>query len=121
MRALGFEPKKEEIKKVSTIFKIFKFMFFFPFPHCIYLIFKKNISIQMIADVDREGRGVIEFPDFLDLMTVKMAERDPREEILKAFKLFDSENRGKIGLKDLKRVARELGESKKNFFFFSPY
>jgi len=80
MRALGFEPKKEEIKK-------------------------------MIADVDREGRGVIEFADFLDLMTVKMAERDPREEILKAFKLFDSENRGKIGLKDLKRVARELGET----------
>lgn len=41
MRALGFEPKKEEIKK-------------------------------MIAEVDREGRGVIEFQDFIDLMTVKM-------------------------------------------------
>jgi hypothetical protein len=26
----------------------------------------------MIADVDREGRGVIEFGDFLELMTVKM-------------------------------------------------
>ena len=44
MRALGFEPKKEEIKK-------------------------------MIADVDREGRGLIEFQDFLNLMTVNMAER----------------------------------------------
>ena len=41
MRALGFEPKKEEVKR-------------------------------MIADVDREGKGVIEFPDFLELMTVKM-------------------------------------------------
>ena len=80
MRALGFEPKKEEIKK-------------------------------MIADVDREGRGVIEFQDFLDLMTVKMAERDPREEILKAFRLFDDDNTGKISLKNLKRVARELGET----------
>lgn len=80
MRALGFEPKKEEIKK-------------------------------MIADVDREGRGVIEFQDFLNLMTVKMAERDPREEILKAFRLFDDDNTGKISLKNLKRVARELGET----------
>lgn len=41
MRALGFEPKKEEVKR-------------------------------MIAEVDREGKGVVEFPDFLELMTVKM-------------------------------------------------
>ncbi|KRX00679.1 hypothetical protein PPERSA_00906 [Pseudocohnilembus persalinus] len=80
MRALGFEPKKEEIKK-------------------------------MIQDVDREGKGVIEFQDFLELMTQKMAERDPREEILKAFRLFDDDNTGRISLKNLKRVARELGET----------
>jgi len=26
----------------------------------------------MIKEVDREGKGIIEFPDFLELMTVKM-------------------------------------------------
>lgn len=39
-----------------------------------------------------------------------IANRDPREEILRAFELFDTENNGLISLQDLRRVARELGE-----------
>merc|ERR1712027_262672 len=62
MRALGFEPKKEEIQK-------------------------------MISDVDDDGSGTIGY-----------------EEILKAFRLFDDDETGKISFKNLKRVAKELGE-----------
>ncbi|XP_074864301.1 centrin-2 isoform X1 [Carettochelys insculpta] len=80
MRALGFEPKKEEIKK-------------------------------MISDIDKEGTGKISFNDFLVVMTQKMAEKDSKEEILKAFKLFDDDETGKISFKNLKRVAKELGEN----------
>lgn len=80
IRALGFEPKKEEIKR-------------------------------MIADVDKEGTGKISFVDFQQLMTVKMAEKDSNEEILKAFRLFDDDDTGKISFKNLKRVAKELGEN----------
>jgi len=65
----------------------------------------------MIADADRDGSGVIDFPEFLDMMTQKMAERDPREEMLKAFRLFDDDETGKISFKNLKRVAKELGEN----------
>merc|ERR1712071_677939 len=49
---------------------------------------KKEEIRKMIADADRDGSGVIDFPEFLDMMTQKMAERDPREEMLKAFRLF---------------------------------
>lgn len=80
MRALGFEPKKEEIKK-------------------------------MISDIDKDGNGTIDFNEFLEMMTAKMSERDSKEEILKAFRLFDDDEKGKISLHNLKRVAKELGET----------
>ncbi|CAG9859720.1 unnamed protein product [Phyllotreta striolata] len=80
IRALGFEPKKEEIKK-------------------------------MIADIDKDGTGQISYEDFMQLMSVKMAEKDSKEEIMKAFRLFDDDETGKISFKNLKRVAKELGEN----------
>jgi len=83
MRALGFEPTKEEIKK-------------------------------MIADVDKDRSGTVEYSEFLEMMAVKMSQRDTREEILKAFRLFDDDETGKISFRNLKRVAQELGESIKD-------
>ena len=80
MRALGFEPKKEEIRK-------------------------------MIADIDADGSGTIDFQEFLEMMTAKMSQKDSKEEILKAFKLFDDDESGKITFRNLKRVAKELGEN----------
>jgi Ca2+-binding EF-hand superfamily protein len=72
---------------------------------------RKEEVKRMISEMDKDGSGTIEYPEFEEMMASKMAERDPREEILKAFKLFDDDNTGKITFKNLKRVARELGEN----------
>merc|ERR1711907_379007 len=76
MRALGFEVKNEELKKMVT-----------------------------------DGNGTIEFAEFLSMMTAKMGEKDTREDIEKAFKLFDDDNTNKISFRNLARVAEELGEN----------
>merc|ERR1712166_1062445 len=66
---------------------------------------------KMITDIDADGSGQIEFPEFLEMMTGKMGEKDTKEEINKVFKLFDDDCTGKISFKNLKRVAKELGEN----------
>uniref|UniRef100_A0A674ITT6 EF-hand domain-containing protein n=1 Tax=Terrapene triunguis TaxID=2587831 RepID=A0A674ITT6_9SAUR len=80
IRALGYEPKKEEMKKI-------------------------------VSEVDKEGSGKINFDSFLYAMTQKMSEPESREDILKAFKLFDDNGTGKISFQNLKRVAGEIGEN----------
>lgn len=43
-------------------------------------------------------------------VTEKILARDPMEELKRAFALFDDDHSGKITLKNLRRVAKELGE-----------
>ena len=57
-----------------------------------------------------QPRLLLAFAQFQSIMSKKILERDPREEILRAFDLFDEGGKGKINLQDLRRVARELGE-----------
>ncbi|CAJ1352116.1 unnamed protein product [Effrenium voratum] len=71
---------------------------------------KKEEIQKMISDVDDDGSGTIGYEEFLKMMTHKILNRDPKDEILKAFRLFDDDETGKISFKNLKRVAKELGE-----------
>lgn len=72
---------------------------------------KKVDVLKILKDYDREGNGKITFEDFNEVVTDRMLERDPKEEIMKAFKLFDDDDSGRISLRNLRRVARELGEN----------
>ncbi len=64
---------------------------------------------KLIAQVDKEGSGTVNFAEFLTMMTTKMGERDSREEMIKAFKLFDDDETGRISFRNLKRVATVRG------------
>lgn len=48
---------------------------------------------------------------FTNTVGEKIIKRDPLDEIRRAFKLFDDDNTGKISLRNLRRVAKELGEN----------
>lgn len=49
---------------------------------------------QMIADLDKDGSGQIDFEEFLTMMTVRPTENESREDINKVFVLFDDEKSG---------------------------
>lgn len=46
----------------------------------------------MIADVDKDGSGAIDYDEFELMMTAKIGERDTKEELTKAFRLIDQDN-----------------------------
>ncbi|CDJ41778.1 centrin, putative [Eimeria necatrix] len=71
---------------------------------------KKAYVQELMRSYDKQNTGFITQSDFEEIMTQKFLERDPAEELLKAFRLFDDDNTGKISIKNLRRVARELGE-----------
>jgi calcium-binding protein CML len=43
----------------------------------------------MMAEVDKDKSGGIDFNEFLYMMTEKIGERDTKEELMKAFRIID--------------------------------
>eukprot|EP00177_Eucheuma_denticulatum_P008565 GFKZ01015599.1.p2 GENE.GFKZ01015599.1~~GFKZ01015599.1.p2 ORF type:complete len:170 (+),score=48.80 GFKZ01015599.1:1293-1802(+) len=80
MRALGFEPRKEQLSR---------------------MLLRSGISPR---------QNQIKFEEFVTLMSLMMNERNIQEEMMKAFSLFDVDKTGKISLANLRTVADQLGE-----------
>ena len=45
-----------------------------------------------------------------NIVTERILARDPMDEIRRAFQLFDDDNTGKISIRNLRRVAKEIGD-----------
>eukprot|EP00397_Hematodinium_sp_SG-2012_P038144 GEMP01041456.1.p1 GENE.GEMP01041456.1~~GEMP01041456.1.p1 ORF type:complete len:182 (+),score=45.56 GEMP01041456.1:83-628(+) len=71
---------------------------------------KKAEILELTRDYDRHETGYIGYEDFREILTERIANQDPLEEISKAFKLFVDDGAEKISFRNLKRIARELGE-----------
>merc|ERR1711898_75185 len=65
---------------------------------------------DMINEVDVDGSGTIDFPEFLNLMARKMKDTDSEEEIKEAFKVFDKDGNGFISAAELRHIMTNLGE-----------
>jgi len=59
----------------------------------------------MINEVDADGNGTIDFPEFLTMMARKMKDTDSEEEIKEAFKVFDKDGNGFISAAELRHVS----------------
>ena len=45
------------------------------------------VELALLSQVDADGNGTIDFPEFLSLMSRKMKDTDTEEELIEAFKV----------------------------------
>mmetsp|Transcript_2690 Transcript_2690/g.6483 ORF Transcript_2690/g.6483 Transcript_2690/m.6483 type:complete len:383 (-) Transcript_2690:341-1489(-) len=65
---------------------------------------------DIVNEVDADGSGILEFTEFLCLMSRKMKDTDSEEELVEAFRVFDKDGSGKIKMDGLRHVMTNLGE-----------
>ena len=63
----------------------------------------------MSTGLDKKKSGNMDFEQLLDIMMAIISEKDTIEDITKVFRLFNDDGTGKITLRNLRRVAKELG------------
>ena len=90
MKALGFDLPKSDILSILQMHGV--------------------PSEPPSTNAPHHSRLLLPFAQFQIIMAGRISERDPADEIMRAFELFDEGGKGKINLQDLRRVARELGE-----------
>jgi calmodulin len=65
---------------------------------------------DMINEVDADGNGIIDYPEWLTMMAKKMKNTDSEEELVEAFSVFDKDGNGFISAAELRHVMTNLGE-----------
>lgn len=101
MKALGFDLPKQEITQILSTHGT---------PANALNNPSKGKQAQGAPAFSGPAKLLLPLTSFQNLMASRIAARDPREEILRAFELFDADGKGGITVDDLRRVARELNE-----------
>lgn len=84
MRALGFQSEISDPKKVK----------------------------ELMDQADKDGSGTIDQDEFTKLMARFISGRDIRSEIEKAFKMYDDDDGGTIGIENLQSVRQDIAKDK---------
>ena len=56
---------------------------------------------EIVADIDKDGDGEIDYTEFLRLMAYKLKDAKTEQELMEAFKVFDSKKKQKFGEQEL--------------------
>lgn len=101
LKALGFELPKAELLQILQQHGI---------PASALTGATTHVAPAAPPTFSGPSRLLLSHQAFVSIAAQRVLARDPREEIARAFELFDTEGKGRIELQDLRRVARELGE-----------
>jgi centrin-1 len=72
----------------------------------------KNATLfHVVSELDKDGSGAIDFEEFLNMMSSQMDDHSSKEDIRSIFVLFDADKTGYINIKNLRKIARDLGET----------
>ena len=63
---------------------------------------------DIIQDIDKDNDGTIDYIEFKRLMATKLKDAQTDDELLEAFSVFDSTDKGYFGEKELFDVAQRL-------------
>lgn len=66
--------------------------------------------VDMAEMVDKDGTGMLDFPEFLLMMAMKSRDSQAEEDIREAFKVFDKDGNGFITAMELRHVMHNIGE-----------
>ncbi|XP_049375906.1 calmodulin-2/4-like [Solanum verrucosum] len=65
---------------------------------------------DMINELDADGNGTIDFPEFLNLMARKMKDTGWEAELKEAFRVFDKDQNGFISAAELRHILTNFRE-----------
>jgi len=65
----------------------------------------------MVNEVDTDGNGEIEFPEFCELMMRNMGDKEDPETLREAFSILDADGSGTIGRDELRRMMLQFSRA----------